>query len=68
MTPAELIKERRCTPGCLAATTKPNRCSCPCGTAYHGLTSRADITALIESRQTGRDLLGDLAMVTHAAA
>lgn len=68
MTPAELIKSKRCTPGCIAATTKVNRCGCPCSGRYHALVATADITALIDARRSGRDRLDDLEVVTDAAA
>ena len=68
LTPAELIKSKRCTPGCIAATTKVSRCGCPCAGRFHGLVATADVTALIDARRSGRHRLDDLEMINHAAA
>lgn len=68
LTPAELIKSERCTPGCLAATTTLSRCKCPCKGAFHALVATADVSGLIDARRSGRDILTDADLVEHAAA
>ena len=67
VTPMELIRDRQCTPGCLAATTGVSRCTCPYGGRFHALVAGADVSALIESRRSGLDRRTDLLVVTDAA-
>lgn len=69
MTPADLVRDRQCSPGCLAATSSPARCVCPrCHGVWHGVLANADITAMAEARRAGRDRLDDSQVVADAVA
>lgn len=69
MTPKELVKQKVCSAACLSAMAPDRRCRCQrCGGHLHGILANADITALIDARRYGRDLLDDLEVIADAAA
>lgn len=69
MTPRQLIAEKRCTAGCLTATsTTTGRCGCAyCGGKLHGLLADADVIALTDGRLAGLHRLSDAEVVSNAA-
>lgn len=67
MTPRQLITEKRCSHGCLTATTTTQRCECPCRGAYHSLVTDADVTALADSRVAGLHRMTDAEVIARVA-
>ena len=64
MTTADLIRSGGCTSACIAATTAPTRCTCPCTGEFHGLLAHAHLDTLIDGRRRGLRQLTDLEVIS----
>lgn len=60
-TARQLIRDGVCTPACLAATSEPVKCRCPCSGRWHALAADVDLTTVADVRQWRRfDRMTDL--------